>query len=583
MCGLAGLVGEDSQARRRDLKAAIEQRGPDGQGETRAGEATLFHTRLAIQDLSSSSSQPFRLGSRWLAWNGEIYNQAELRDRLIAGDRKFNTTGDTEVLAHALDEWDTDALSRLRGMFALAWWDEESGRLLLARDRFGMKPLYYRVQETGLEFCSLAHPLLAAKISREVFGRCLLWGGVGPTDGLGLQEVEPGGWVERTPTCIVRGSFVSAEAQRSGTLGDAFHNSVQAHLVSDVPVGHFLSGGVDSTAIAIAAARLGHRLHCLTLDRGAGDWEPKTARLTAARFGHDLEIMDPHEEVEQSFEAFIKTVDLPSIDGFNVFLLASEASRAGLKVALAGTGGDEVLGGYRSFRRMFPLWALSTLRPKIAGSILQLVGLDRLQRERLAPFLRDRSVLSYHAAMRSVFTGSEINTVAQQHHEVSPQGPPLRWSELARGEASRRLAAAEISRYLRFTLLRDGDNFGMAHGLELRFPFVDQCFAPVALRSLGAYPREGKPGFVKAIGDPWLSEVSRRPKRGFDLPIDGWLRGPLSPYLDSIQLLVKEGVLVEHPTQELIKGWRQGAVPAIKVWALLNFALWIERRGLEFA
>lgn len=579
MCGLAGTVGAPPGAID-VLRRAIASRGPDGNDTYDDGTATIVHTRLAIQDLSDASGQPFSHGDGVLAWNGELYNAEVLRLELQGQGRSFTTTGDTEVLAAALDQWGAEALPKLRGMFALSWWQPRRHQLLLARDRFGMKPLYYRCSGDIMRFASSARPLITKGITPALAASYLRTGSLGEPDDLGVKEVPPGDWLLFDGQRLRGGTFatvpdgeVAPEDRPLSGLAEAFCESVQAHLAGDVPLALLLSGGVDSTAIAFQASQLGRELACFTVDRGDDDWEPSVARQTSARYGH------PHQTIKLDFddlalfEAYIEALDLPSLDGFNVFAVSRAVHDAGFKVVLAGTGGDEVLGGYRTFRLLAPARTLASLPEPLVERLARATRLNAAQRERLAVFQQAGSLESFHITARSVFSPSEVIALTGESAPgLSTETWPL--CSLFSGAASRQLAVLEIEKYLRYTLLRDGDAFAMANSVEMRFPFVDSEFAYTALAHLPRVPRAGKPKFVTALDDDWLTGVSRRRKRGFDMPLERLLRGPLRNHVEVIEVLADAGVLRTESVHELLRHWRAGETSAVKVWALMILAFW---------
>lgn len=579
MCGLAGTVGAPSGTVD-TLSEAISARGPDGYGTYADASVAMLHTRLAIQDLTAASDQPFRYGDGILAWNGELYNAGQLRDELRHNGHSVATSGDTEVVAAALDHWGLAGLSRLRGMFALAWWQPTRRRLLLARDRFGMKPLYFRNSGDTLLFASSARPLFTRAPSPELVATYLQAGSLTDPDALGVKEVPAGGWLQLDRGNLTCGTFGSVrdlpESHTHGSAQDlatAFADSVRAHLVGDVPVALLLSGGVDSTAIALQASRLDYELTCFTVDRGDHDWEPAVARSTAARYGHRQQTLSLDSHELSLYTAYTQALDLPSIDGFNVYAVSRSVHDAGFKVVLAGTGGDELLGGYRSYRMLAPARALASLPSSVVERLAPSAGLDTGKRDRLMTFHRAGSLASFHSSVRSVFSPSEVLAITGVRLP-SPPGEPWPMKSVLSGAATKQLAVMELERYLRYTLLRDGDACAMANAVEMRFPFVDAEFAPTALAVLPRLPRAGKPHFVDALQNEWLARVSKRPKRGFDMPLNRLLRGPLRGQVDEIPTLADKGLVERSALDRYLRDWERGETQAVKVWALMVLAAW---------
>ncbi len=404
MCAIAGLIDfghrpmAEMCAALERMQQALAHRGPDDWGRTilhegsisdisasgartasrvvPAGAASVYlaHQRLAIIDLTPGGHQPMSNASQssWVVYNGELYNYRELRQRLLAEGRTCRGSSDTEVLLGLVDERDADALQWFRGMFAFGHWDERRQRLMLARDRFGIKPLLFmRPQPDLFAFASeprafVAAGLLSAEIADGRQSEFLQRGSIGAasTCWRGLDAVAPGEWLTFDGREIARGKYWAAAdvllqprderpaARVAKAVQDSLIESVAAHLVSDVPVGVFLSGGLDSAAILAAATRATSgpvQTFTVTMGRDAGD-EAAGARETARHFQSDhIELSADDLDVDAALDEFFAAMQEPTVDGFNSFLVARAARRAGLRVVLSGVGGDEVLGGYPSF------------------------------------------------------------------------------------------------------------------------------------------------------------------------------------------------------------------------------------------
>jgi asparagine synthase (glutamine-hydrolysing) len=562
MCGIAGWFGQRAACDTDGLLAALRHRGPDGEGVWRdvEGRAALVHARLAILDLSEGGAQPMGLGacgqhsdcgSSWLVFNGEIYNYAALRADLDAAGERVQGRSDTEVLLRLLRREGTTALPKLAGMFALAYYDCASGRALLARDAFGIKPLYYLERDGGLVFASEVKALLPSvpesTLDAAALRDTLLWGSVPEPATLihGIRQLPAG--------CVLEWDGAKANIRRWHTLRFggappptdavaatrvALVESIQRHLVSDVPVGIFLSGGIDSTAVlALAREVLGPGADLRTLAIGFDDPaydESAIARRTAEHFGarHTEWRMTP-EVGQAEIAGYLAAMDQPTIDGFNTWCVSRLARREGMKVVLSGLGGDELFAGYPSFRQVPRLRRLHRcvrpLRPLLS------MALDRVpvgsRWRRLAAFLHTPGTpLAAFHVQRGIFTETEARELARSLTGRDPG--PADWTlEGLPDDAADVVSCLELTRYMRNQLLRDSDVFSMAHGLELRVPLVDAyLFNALASIPPAVRLRQGKRLLLDAVPEipAW---VRSQPKRGFRFPFEAWMPGAFGDLL----------------------------------------------------
>jgi asparagine synthase (glutamine-hydrolysing) len=561
MCGIAGIVGEGAaehlEALRR-MVAALAHRGPDGEGThvSPSKQCLLGHRRLAIIDLSAAAAQPMLTPDSRFAfvYNGELYNFKDLRHQLTAGGERFKSSGDTEVLLRLLAREGEAALPRLNGMFAFALWDERERRLLLARDRFGQKPLYYARIGPLFLFASEVRALLASglaprKLNAQALAGYLSNGAVQEPDTI-VQAISPlprataltlapGGnqalrcyWtpgVEKRPCSPVE-------------LRDALVAAVERHLISDAPAGLFLSGGIDSSAIAAAARCRGGEIKSLAVvfpDQPLQS-EAAMARTMADHAGTQ------HQEVRLTgtdmlalLPAALAAMDQPTGDAINTFVVSCAARQAGLKVALSGLGGDELFGGYPSFADIRRAMRFHSLCRPLRGPLAAALSASRFSKRagKLADVLDSPGdVLAAYLVRRRVFSSRQIRLLMPDivsNGWLSGQAP----ERLAALEALTRdrelpdaTALLELDVYMGQMLLRDSDVMGMAHGLEIRMPFLDADFADRAL-ALEASARlakgRSKWRLVEALGE-WLPPVIRnRGKHGFALPFAEWLPNEL--------------------------------------------------------
>lgn len=575
MCGIAGIYSyhEHSppvdQAELMRIRERMIPRGPDGAGlwvsdDQRVG---LAHRRLAIIDLSPAGAQPMHdpESGNWIVFNGEIYNHAELRTQLNQEGVVTCSHSDTEVLLKLYAHKGPAMLNMLRGMYAFAIWDARKRQMFLARDPFGIKPLYIADDGKMLRFASQVKALLVGQVdtSPEPAGHAgfLLWGSVPEPYTLyrGIRALQPGHWLlvadgaVGQPVCFnspARGlrQIVSAKPDETEAalqqIAKAVRESVAAHMVADVPIGVFLSAGLDSTMLAACAASLGN-LRTLTLGfeehKGsiydeaalAGevaqslDAQHNLHRISSVDFAHDRELL-------------LAAMDQPSIDGINTWFVAKAAAQQGLKVALSGIGGDELFGSYPSFRQV----------PKLSNALHGFTGaplLGRMVRKGLSPISsvlpspKYAGLLEYGGSLegsyllrRSLFMPWEIGSLMDPDMAAAglKELDTLACMRASReGIDSDRLAisAFEMQWYMKNQLLRDADWAGMAHSLEIRVPFVDMTLLGQFVEIPSLDPTREKRTIARTVAPLLPEAVLNRPKTGFSVPIHQWLN-PDAPH-----------------------------------------------------
>jgi asparagine synthase (glutamine-hydrolysing) len=575
MCGInaiyaygrdAAPVDADELLRSREC---MRSRGPDAadvwvSDDRRVG---LAHRRLAIIDLSPGGAQPMRRGERVIIFNGEIYNFRELRARLEAKGRTFTSHSDTEVLLALYDDMGEAMLNELRGMFAIVLWDGAKQRMLLARDPYGIKPLYLADDGKTLRVASQVKALIAGGHVDRQFDpaaaagfflrgtvpepftmyraiRALPAGSYCYVDANGVHEPRQYFSIAATLREAVEQGRRVSDDERQAAVHDALLESVRYHMVADVPVGAFLSAGIDSTAIVALARETGATdLQTMTLRfeeyRGRDNDEAPLAELVARQYGvrhtiRDLTLHDFRAELPRIFAA----MDQPTVDGLNSYFISKAAAEMGLKVALSGTGGDELFGGYTSFRdipRWMPVTSVLSRVPGLGEGVYRLNAALAKRSRHISPKMGEilRHGSSYAGAYlvkRGRFLSSELPDVLG--NEVAREGlERLDLLELLQravtpdpGTPYARVAALESSLYLRNQLLRDMDWASMAHSLEVRVPLVDAHLLRKIAPVLVTRKDRGKQILANAPRPPLPDVVRARRKTGFTLPIREWLQ-----------------------------------------------------------
>jgi len=548
------------------IEAVLASRGPDGRGEVEDGNGWLLHRRLAVIDPSDRSAQPFVVpdGSGHVAYNGEIYNFRQLRDRL---ELATSTDGDTEVFAQVLSR--SDRVPGLRGMYAGAMVKE--GELRLTRDRFGIKPLY-RVRTdsghlaAGSQLRCLTSFQTSPTIDMNAVACFLQFGNVhGTTMFEGVTEVRPG-----TTEVWVGGELDSVvalpPAQGEGDLRAALEHSVQRHLVADVDIAVLLSAGLDSAVVALLAAQQGASPVAVTLAAVEGWDESGMAAETARRLGLRHEVVTTSEqEALEAVEGFLGSMDQPSIDGFNTYLVSRAVNRLGIRVALSGLGADELFGGYSSFRRAYRTYRLRNLPAPILRMAVKSQGANAAKVDQWVAARHDLGQLA--SITREVFSPDEVRRLCGRTFD--PALPELPGADP--------VTRSEVWRYMSPMLLRDSDSASMASSVELRVPFLDDEVVAAALsRTPKKRALEGKHAVARAIGSPLLDEILARPKTGFELPMGRWIAGSLAPHLQ--RALDSRSALSEVVDVETARALCK-AGPWSRGWALVVLNTWLEHNG----
>jgi asparagine synthase (glutamine-hydrolysing) len=603
MCGIAGATGVASPELVAAMSDALAHRGPDDHGvfHDAASGIALGHRRLSIIDTSSAGHQPMSYadGRYQLIFNGEIYNFADVRRELEPLGHRFVSRSDTEVVLAAYAQWGDASVARLRGMFAFAIYDRVTTDLFLARDRMGIKPLYYVARNGTFAFASelrafLGTGLVEARLDGEALWDFLALGSFPqPRTAIrGVTSLAPGHTmrVRRDGTFETTKYWDLAEASRkwdlrgieaaeaSRRLRELLEEATRLHMIADVPVGAFLSGGIDSTAVVGLMSRAGgSRIRTFSVGFADDDTvvdERQWARLAAERFDCEhSEVVVSGSEVAAQFDDLVAAIGQPSLDGTNTYLV-SKAAGASLKVTLSGLGGDELFAGYPHFRAF--------------ARAARLGRASRLLRAVPGRFLRDRDFLASSPAERYAtlrLLSDEVTRARIAAHPMQTRLASL-YEPLLRRELDpvAQTSYVEVRRYLTDTLLRDADAMAMRWSLEVRPVLLDHVLAEFAFAlpaALKLNDRGNKPVLVDAVRDLLPPELLTRKKTGFELPLQSWLIGPLRDRaLDAFSSDAARSVFAEPFLAATRAELHSRRRPALRIWAYLVLIEWMRKYGV---
>ncbi len=610
ICGIASTRGTADPERLAAMSAALVHRGPDADGTFVDGPVGLASRRLAIIDLEHGD-QPIANedGTVVVVQNGEIYNFEELMAELRRAGHAFRTHSDTEVLVHAYEEWGTGFATRLRGMFAIAIWDAREQRLVLARDRYGIKPLYYRAHDGELEFASELRSLPRGEIDLDALEAFLAFNCVPAPFSIfqDTRKLPPGHllvWrsgadpkLERfaRPAPVPAGEVrTDDEAELVEELRARMRDSVRAHLVSDVPVGVLLSGGVDSGLLAaLAAEETDAPLHTFSIGFEESSFdELSDARLVAERYGtvHRELVLRP--DAALLLPALADAFDEPFADSSALpTYLVSQLAAEDVKVALSGEGGDELFGGYYTY-------AADLLAERVGGLASRLAPLV----ERL-PTSTGRASLDYkakrfvraahlpplerHHGWKEIFSRDLRAELTGRRSSFDPVDLlRARFEETEGAELLTRLQDVDLGTYLVDDLLVKTDRASMAHSLEARVPFLDPIVTGFALALPTKHKVRGlqKKVLLRKAAEPLLpKQIVWGKKRGFSIPAAAWLRGELEPFARdalSADVLRRQGFFRHEAVTKLIDEHVAGRQDwSRQLWGLLSFTLWFDRHA----
>lgn len=629
MCGIAGAVGlidDNVGGAVAAMSLAQQHRGPDGEGTFRSGtgdfEVALAHRRLAIIDLSTNANQPMRepITGCVVVFNGEIYNFAELRKELEARGAVFRTHSDTEVILHAWVAWGPDAVKRFRGIFAFALWDPRARSLSLVRDPLGVKPLYWALRGKTLYFASEVRALLDGGQPRRLDRTGLasfIWQGFvrGPATVVEGVTLLP---AASTLTVTAAGDVPQATTWWSlpraapGTtsrarLAEVLRDTVRMQLVSDVPLAVFLSGGIDSSAVAALAVEAGAgavRTVNIGFDEAALDESRHAAAVAAALHTEHQSLTITGADFERQLPDALASLDQPTFDGINTYLVSRAVRQAGMTVALAGTGGDELFGGYQSFLDL-PR-ALRLPRGGLLGGALgagahvlargatkAALALDQVPPQtrfgKLADVLGAADLVALYQTSYALFSGelyAELTAPLRLRlREGLTDAQRRRLAPLIDGPVLHAVSNLELASFIGERLLRDTDAASMAASLEARVPLLDHVLieAVAGMDERERFHPLGRKQALRAAAlarlDPQLFE---RPKQGFVLPIESWAKQTLRRTMDETFGDARALAAVGLDARSVRALWRSFTAgrPGIywsRVWALFVLVDWARR------
>jgi asparagine synthase (glutamine-hydrolysing) len=626
MCGISGFIntnpasGNTAEIVQR-MNARLAHRGPDNQDVWMAGEICLGHTRLSIIDLSPQSNQPFKSddGRYVIVYNGELYNYRSLMlelQRASVGNGQepyfFHTSSDTEVVLAAFIRWGIECLQRFNGMYAFALYDNQEKKLWVARDRMGVKPLYYNFSDDGFMFSSEIRAIIHSGIKKffldkERVGEYLMY-----------QTVHAPGTIVKGVSMLMPGHYLLFENGKATTtryydLNNIRHvdeglsyeqvckrtyellgAAVERRLIADVPFGAFLSGGIDSSAVVGLMTTLSAEpVSTFNVNFDESNFsEARYARLISKKFNtrhHEINLT-PGDFLKQLPEA-LDALDHPSGDGPNTYVVSKATKKAGITMALSGIGGDELFAGYDVFRRtaklqrqawvnFFPAWIrkAGSGAMRLKSSVSAHKAADLLAEDKI-------DFVSAYKYSRTVFSRSVYDKLNVGNDPFKFIEPIIKSVPQDEGYLLSAVSLAEMSTYLQNVLLRDTDQMSMAVALEVREPFLDHQLVEFVLGvpDKFKFPLTPKKLLTDSLGDLLPSEIVNRPKMGFTLPWKDWMKNDMRGFCEShIKGFAARGICDGEKINEL---WQRfiGGDPLVtwsRVWHIIVLNHWIEKNQL---
>ena len=622
MCGIAGILNLDAKSIDSSIiqamTDAVAHRGPDAEGIWQENEIALGHRRLSIIDLSTAANQPFvdNSGRYIVVFNGEIYNYNDVKQKIT--DYNFRTTSDTEVLIAAYIKWGVDCLQYFRGMFAFAIWDKTEKELFLARDCFGVKPLYYFINDEVFLFSSEIRSVLASnKVKRKVCIPALheyfSYQSVSSPYSIieGVSQLESGSWMKIKNGLIDKKRYWDVTQPRNNfdfndinavqkNIRELLLQSVERRLVSDVPVASFLSGGIDSSAVVgLMAEASSAQPNTFNISFEESEFnESKYAELVAKKFNtnHTQILLKPSSLLDE-LDNVLNAIDRPSADGINTYVVSKAIKEKGISVALSGVGGDELFAGYPIFSQYLQLqqkkffWNLPAGLRKMASVLLagsnksknnrisQVLNAQSCSIENLYPFFRQIFSPKQIASFSTTLTTGDFITSVQQDLENRKQ-------DIDKLPLLSQVSVAEYLGYTQNTLLKDTDQMGMAVALEIREPYFDQDLVEFVLNVPDNFKKPSYPKslLVESLKPMLPNEIVFRKKQGFLFPWAIWLKNELRTFCDNhIKNLAQRPFMNE---KELLSYWQRflsgdKGIRWAEIWVFVVLEHWLQKNGVE--
>ena len=614
MCGISGILHfnklGDARNRVESMTDSLAHRGPDAVGYYVDANIAFGHRRLSIIDTSDSANQPFidHTGRYVLVFNGEIYNYQALKREV--SEYPYKTSSDTEVLMAAFCKWGIHCTQKLDGIFSFAVWDIQKEVIWLCRDRLGVKPLYYYYENGIFAFSSeqrslMASNLFSAKIDQDSIYEYFLYQSIGPTYGMvkEIQQLNAGSYLEVSKFSIAQKEywnlFDSANTQRpvpgdiNKIIYEILNHAVNKRMNSDVPMGVFLSGGIDSSAI-VALMSLNSRQPINTFNLYFSEKEydeSDYAEKIASRFGtnHTKYLLTPSDFLDKVTSA-LNSMDSPSADGINTYVLSAAIRNVGLKVAVSGIGGDELFAGYPGFKHFFnfykyqKLFQLGYPLRLILANLAKLSNSNKANRIGSLLSLKAITIDEFYPIERQIFSQRLLQLFLKNDLKRKSFNEILKASKnsFQKFDSLSQYSIAEYLGYAKQTLLRDTDQMGMAVGLEIREPFFDyELIEYVLSLSNGTkYSSTPKKLLVESLYPLIPAEIVNRTKQGFVLPWEHWIRNELFEFCDGhIRSFSQRNFVNEKPILDLWKRFlsRDRSIRWIEIWQIVVLDYWLQK------
>ncbi|MCW3076447.1 MAG: asparagine synthase, glutamine-hydrolyzing [Bacteroidetes bacterium] len=628
MCGITGIISKSLDQGSREvivkgMNKCLAHRGPDNEGLWSKDNVTLGHRRLSIIDISSEGNQPFFSGDKRyvIVYNGELYNYRDLKLQLQQAPHGtaqkpyfFKTNSDTEVILAAYIRWGNGCLQMFSGMYAFTIYDTVNKTIFIARDRIGVKPLYYYYDENVFTFSSEIRPIIHSgikqfKLNTTVLGEYFMFQTVFAPNTIirGIKMLMPGHFIELKEGQAQITKYYSINnisniteglsyAQICAKIKELLAHSVQQRLVADVPFGAFLSGGIDSSAIVGLMSKVSsEKIQTFNISFDESEFsESQYARLIAKEYNtthHEIKL-SPGDFLKQLPEA-LSAIDHPSGDGPNTFIVSKATRQAGVTMALSGIGGDELFAGYDVFKRMAELQKKAWLNA--VPQLLRKAGAEIIRRRKksvsgnkISELLGQPSINfnSAYPLNRSVFTQKELSALLKNPSSFIQMNQILSAVPQVKDHLLSAVSICEISTYLQNTLLRDTDQMSMAVALEVREPFLDYKLIEFVLsvNDEHKFPHTPKKLLVDSLGDLLPSEIVNRPKMGFTLPWKDWMKNELKSFCEqNINELSERDFCYGT---EIKKLWNKFLIndPTVtwsRIWHLVVFNNWLSENKIQ--